>query len=976
MPRNRPIGLLNDMPRQTEPNANNALGDLLRGMMPHCQVRSENTQTFSNHPGRHADVLITAPGRSPVVVEAEYEPSPEAERDAFDRLGLAVHGEPRTIEAAIALRYPQAVEDAYDVRQAVAEARLSYCVLHEDGNRFPESGWLDGTVTDLADLIRLISVPQKSVNDAAVALEQGIGHAANELDDMAKLRPNIAPAIARLLGMSDVPQTRRMACAIIANAMVFHQRIAGMHDGVRPLLLVCGPGVANPQDETLAAWAEILKINYWPIFAIAKDILEQIPGDTAAGLLRGLLETAQRIDATGVDNAHGLTGRIFQRLIADRKYLATFYTLPASAALLAWLAIARMDGVDWSDAEAIGKLRVGDFACGTGALLSAVYEQIAARHERAGGDASALHPVMMEEVLHGCDVMPSAIHITGSTLSGVEPSVGFGSSRLYTMPYGRQSDGSVKIGSLELLQSSTALTLFNTSDPAQRTGSVGEETAAQINVDIPDAGFDLVIMNPPFTRATNHEGAHADITNPAFAAFNATGEDQTAMGNRVNQLGKDSCYHGNAGIASAFAALAHRKLKPGGVLALVLPLSAAAGLSWQGFRHMLAQGYTDLTVLSIAGNGKDMSFSSDTGMAECLVIGRKLKVGDTPDTLLHFTSLIRCPSGFSQSSLLAQNILSSDQTRPVENGPYGGTPLTIGDEVAGEMLTTFHSLNSESWGAVRLSDYSLAQTAYALSHSKLWLPGIASAAELKTAPLNILGKLGFVHRDITRPAPRGPFEKAHPSPTATYPALWNHDAKKEMRMVCSPDSQLRVRQGLEAKAAAIWDTASRTHLNLEFTFGSQALAVAFTNQESIGGVVWPNVTFGNESFDFAFAVWSNSTLGLLSYWWHSNRQQSSKARTTIRAAEFLPVLDFRALSDGQLSKAEEIFNEFRDKELKPAYLADADPNRALLDKRVVCDLLGFDESVCRGVRRLSAKWCAEPSVHGGKARPKGVKFAS
>ena len=53
------------MPRQTEPNANNALGDLLRSMLPGCQVRSENTQTFPNHPGRHADVLITAPGPFP-----------------------------------------------------------------------------------------------------------------------------------------------------------------------------------------------------------------------------------------------------------------------------------------------------------------------------------------------------------------------------------------------------------------------------------------------------------------------------------------------------------------------------------------------------------------------------------------------------------------------------------------------------------------------------------------------------------------------------------------------------------------------------------------------------------------------------------------------------------------------------------------------------------------------------------------------
>ena len=91
---------------------------------------------------------------------------------------------------------------------------------------------------------------------------------------------------------------------------------------------------------------------------------------------------------------------------------------------------------------------------------------------------------------------------------------------------------------------------------------------------------------------------------------------------------------------------------------------------------------------------------------------------------------------------------------------------------------------------------------------------------------------------------------------------------------------------------------------------------------------------------------------------------------TIRSAEYVPVLDLRALTDEQLRTAEAIFNELRDKDLKPAYLADADPNRALLDRRVVCDLLGFDEDTYAGVRRLAAKWCAEPSVHGGKARPR------
>ena len=95
---------------------------------------------------------------------------------------------------------------------------------------------------------------------------------------------------------------------------------------------------------------------------------------------------------------------------------------------------------------------------------------------------------------------------------------------------------------------------------------------------------------------------------------------------------------------------------------------------------------------------------------------------------------------------------------------------------------------------------------------------------------------------------------------------------------------------------------------------------------------------------------------------------------SIRSADSLPVLDFRTLSDAQLDTAQEIFDDFHERDLMPAYLADADPNRAFLDRRVICDLLGFDHDTYRAVRRLAQKWCAEPSVHGGKARPKDATY--
>ena len=564
------------MPRNTEPSANTALANILRGMMHGCHIRSESTQTIAGRAGLQPDILITASDRAPVVIEAEFRPAYSVEDEAAARLALTVTGGRREIEAAIALRYPAGLEDAYDLTKELKHARLSYCVLtapEEDGeghDRFPESGWLEGYAADVAELARLVSVPQSTVNAAASALESGIDSAVGVLNEMEHQSPVAAHEIADLLGMSEVPQTRRMACAIMANAMVFHDRIAHMHKEILPLNRLWEDEADNPQGKVSEAWDAILQINYWPIFAVARDIVNLLPSHAAARVLEHLRTTAQRINSTGANVAHDLTGRVFQRLIVDRKYLATFYTLPASAALLARLAVDKLTtktpspstgegwnggenpktsspscpspssmsgSIDWSDPAAIAKLRIGDFACGTGALLSAVYEQIATRHEQAGGNPAALHTAMMEDVLYGCDVMPSAIHITSSTLSGREPNVGFGGSRLYNMPYGRQQDGTVAIGSLELLQSSSVMTLFNTSDPALRTGSAGEETAASVMVDIQDESFDIVIMNPPFTRATNHEGAHADITNPAFAAFNATREDQTAMGRRLNQLG-------------------------------------------------------------------------------------------------------------------------------------------------------------------------------------------------------------------------------------------------------------------------------------------------------------------------------------------------------------------------------------------------------------------------------------------------------
>ena len=958
--------------RHTEPNANSAMALILRSMLPRNTVHYENTGMIVGSASLQPDIVVTGSDRAPVVIEAEFEPASNVEGEASARLGLQETAGNKNIESVIALRYPNTLRTDLDLDTALRSAELSYAILYLGGNRFPQSGWLQGSCEDIAEAVRLTSVPQNAVNEAVKLLELGIDTAAKRLDEISELRPRIADSIARLLGLTNVVQTRRMACAIVANAMVFHDRVAGLHDEVKPLHLVCGEDVSNPQAELSSAWNEILKINYWPIFAVARDIINQMHPADCRRVLHVLQQTAHKVSATGVGVSHDLTGRIFQSLIADRKYLATFYTLPASAALLARLAVDKMQGVDWSDAESLGKLRVADFACGTGALLAAVYDQIAKRHENEAGDSENLHKAMVEEVLRGFDVMPSAIHISGATLSGMHPKVKFGGSRLYNMPFGRQRDRTVAIGSLEFLNTSSVMSQINTNDPALRTGSAGEETAMNVIADAPDKSFDLVIMNPPFTRATNHEGAHADVTNPAFAAFGATKADQREMGKKINALGRGTSYDGNAGISSAFAALAHKKLKDGGVLALVLPLSMAAGTSWRKFRRLLNTHYVDLDVCSIANTGSQMSFSSDTEMGDCLIVGVKSEVTIRDTDSIYFASLKNRPADFATSAALAAALTNRPPIRRLNDGPYGGSAIRCGETTLGERLMVEEIEQGSAWGTVRIGDYSLSQTAYSLSRNRLELPGSGRSMQLPTISLDRVAKLGLVHRDINGPRPRGPFDLGPRREGATYSALWNHDAEREKRIICLADAELIPRIGMESHADKVWSEASKVHLNQEFTFGSQALSVAFTPTKTIGGSAWPNVLLEKDTYEKAYCLWSNSTLGLLMYWWLSNKQQSAKVRMTRTSARAIVTLDYRRLTPAQLLKADAIFEEFKSKELMPAYLADADKNRAKLDRAVICDLLRFDEDTLRAVRRLTRKWCAEPSVHGGKARPKSA----
>jgi len=816
---------------------------------------------------------------------------------------------------------------------------------------------LRGGVDDLAALIENALVSERLIAESLDILEGGVNAAAARLIEGVHDRPEVLARIAELLHQSEGKQTTRMAMAIVANAMTFHALLAGAHH-IKSIDQLRMQGGVLPAGRVTGEWQRIVEnINYYPIFDIARQVALRIPPAVAAGILGRLAKVADEINATGITASHDLYGRMFQRLITDRKFLATFYTLPESAMLLAEVAVDKL-GVDFADKDAAPALRIADFACGTGTLLGAAYHAVLARHRRAGHDDADIHKQMIEESLIATDIMPAGVHLTASILSSVHPAVTFDDTKVYTLPYGKH-DGGLFLGALDLIDAQASRDLLQT---RKRLGGGGE---TQLDAAAPGAMFalehescDLVIMNPPFTRPTNHEITDKPV--PSFAGFNTSDDEQRAMSKRLREISvglPNFAGDGYAGLASNFIDLVHQKLKPGGIMAMVLPATFARGKGWQRSRRFVDMHYDDIIIISLVSSGAHTtSFSADTAMAEVLLIGKKRKrprkQGHAP---VQFVSLRERPFNAAQAAEVARAI------RAASNG------IRAGDSHLGE--ATVSSL--ANGGAVGVLDNSLLATAVMLRGGVLRLPSATEKHPLAVTRLGDIAARGLVHRLINGKHPAtgefsGPFDIEPLRDVPTYPCLWAHHADIERTFIVKPDTQGRVRRGMQEAADAVWKTRSTLHFNLDFRLNSQSLSACVTPIPSIGGTAWPNVRPNNKTHEAAIVLWANSTLGLLLRWYCGSRQQAGRARLTISQLPDLPVLDTRALTPKQHRLAARIFGRFKSKPFLPANEAYHDANRHALDRALLVELLGLPEVILAPLEVLRRKWCFEPSVHGGK----------
>ena len=897
------------------------------------------------------DILVHEAGRLPVIIETEFAPGRGVEKDACKRIGVRTRrGD--TVRTCMSVVVSSDVRDksldgmrrhlcrANDMRYAIFSldryGRHAATPQHpspdnEGGGdvlRYPdEGGWLEGSLADIMLTLQTVSVPASNIEKCVSKLHQSstaIG------EKIALLGEHRRKELATLLNQPALPQTWQMAALMLSNAMVFYDEIVSTRHGARLRSidqLRDDDGVITT--ETLkTAWRKVLGINYHPIFKIALELLKPINIRITREIIDVLVDATDFIKSHNLSHSSDLYGLVLQRMISDRERLATYYTLPESAEMMASIVLPPVGDPAWRDKKSILSLRVADLACGTGMLLATAYRQMIARYGAGGGRGSAVHEGFMRDCISGLDVLPLAAHMTVSSLAGVYPDVIIRDTNIHHMPIGKWGPGKseYRLGSLDLIDDSDS-TLFESS--RQVTGS-GEK--GRTHHGIADGSLDLIVMNPPFTRSGKRKrrgGDKWDAVAP-FAAFDATDREQEAMGRLARKKFAGTCAHGHAGLGSYFVAVCDKKLKPGGTMALILPATIASGESWSKVRALLRDKY-DTTVLSIANetmNRSNGAFSSDTEILEVMLVARKRRDGDVPASPV-FVTLRNRPLTPVEGAHVGGSIRRLEEIKAIEEG-HGATPLMTGRRKVGHAATMDVE---DTWPLVSVREPALLGAAYALRrHGPAMFTTLGRLCEFGPDSQLLIGeaqKGPFAIRDIDR---NGRLPEYH--------ALWNNDHEAQRTMTLRPDKAMDIKKNAsDAHVRKMWATASHVHVNLDPNYTSQSLLASFADDKTAGGRAWPALLMDNARIGKAFVMWHNSTLGILSYWMVAGRQQLGRGMTKRSGAARIVVPNLAA--DGMAERTNRLaaaFDGLSDAALSPISDMANDAVRHRIDKAVASSL--------------------------------------
>lgn len=878
------------------------------------------------------DVIVEMRGLR-VAIEGKVEDTPNALQEALGQARERV--EKGLAHLGVAVVYPASLRrrDFSELESALAAAPLRGAV-------YSESRALDwsGDVNVLTEHLRRALeelVAQDVVARAAEELRAGV----DAFSQQVYRTDAIAERAARALGIRE-PRRQlvgHIAGLIVVNAMLFQELLAEHDSRVQTLRRTLDKEELH--NAFCDHWGFILKeINYYPIYHVARQLLLELPAgpDVQEGL-RALSRVALSIAARRAALRHDLMGRIYHTLLSEAKYLGTYYTSVPAATLLLKLALdSRRFPYAWHDLEAIRALRVADLACGTGTLLMAAAEAVtdnyvlACAQQGQPPDLSGLSRVLMEEVIHGYDVLLSALHLTASTLALRAPEVTFQRLNLWCLPLGVRN-GERRLGSIEFLGRSelpVEMDFFTgASEEITRVAGAGDETSG---TRLPK--LDLCCMNPPFTRSVGGNLLFGSLAEEERQELQ--GELKRVLARRLPepQARRPGDYaSATAGLGSVFVAVGDWHVREGGRLALVLPKAVLSGVEWDKTRRLLAERYA-LEYVVVSHEPDHWNFSENTDLSEALLVARRLYEGEEADASpVVFVNLWRNPGSPVEALTIAHAILEG-QAPDLLTG-QGALPLRLGDKGFGEAVSLpWGSLKGRSWlWGCAFARADLIRAALHLRQGKVWLPGKGAVASLPLCPLGRLGGLGPDVRDIW-----DGFEEARAE--TPYPAFWSHDANAVTCMAQDPNRYLaplhEARPGRPLRRAEhLWPKAGRLLVAERLWLKTQRLVSVRCSESVLSNVWWPVYGLAPEE-EKALALWLNSTPGLLLLIAHREETRGAWNKFKKPVLSAMPVLDVRCLRQNQRELLSEAYDELASEPLLPFPQMAEDSARRRIDEAV------------------------------------------
>ena len=230
--------------RTSETAFNFALSNVLRSMHPKWGKRNsliaESSSVFEKSSAR-PDIFVSHSGGVPVTIETEYMPSSSVEKEAKDRLGEKPISDTFPIEHSIAVRVPERLKSVsqekleHEIKVSIFEfCMFSSSQSQSESIRWPQIGWIQGAVHELADMIEFATLSENIVSRGMSIVEIEIERTANQLRKECVSKTDTLEKIASVLHQKDCMQTTRMAMSILVNAITLHNSISGAN-GIKEL---------------------------------------------------------------------------------------------------------------------------------------------------------------------------------------------------------------------------------------------------------------------------------------------------------------------------------------------------------------------------------------------------------------------------------------------------------------------------------------------------------------------------------------------------------------------------------------------------------------------------------------------------------------------------------------------------------------------------------------------------------------------